>query len=98
MKLKFLMAYGLIDKSWQEKAEAICKRKYDESVLWCGFYFLGDAADIPGKKKDIVRDRIERQLMPVCKKIPVKCRIARIDPECIDKIQMDTDDIKSYYF
>ena len=26
----------------------------------------------------------------------VKCRIARNDPECIDKIQMDTDDIKSY--
>jgi len=98
MKLKFLMAYGLIDKSWQEKAEAICKRKYDESVLWCGFYFLGDATDIPGKKTDIVRDRIEKQLIPVCKKIPVKCRIARIDPECIDKIQMDTNDIKSYFF
>lgn len=28
----------------------------------------------------------------------VKCRIARIDPECIDRIQMDTDDIKNYSF
>ena len=93
MKLKYLMDYGLIDQSWQEKVKEICRKGYDESVLWCGFYFLGDATDIPGKKKDIVRDRIEKQLTPVQEETPIKCRIARIDMERIDKIQMDTDNI-----
>ena len=97
MKLKYLVAYGLIDQSWRESAEKICKRKYDEASLWCGFYFLGDASDIPGKKKDIVKDRIKRQLEPVYGKTHAKCRISRIDPKSIDTIKWDYDDISDLW-
>lgn len=64
MKLQYLMDYGIIDQSWYTKGEEKCKKPYKKSVLWCGFYFLGDVTDIPGEKhtKKIVRDRIEKQL------------------------------------
>ncbi len=34
-------------------------RAYDVSVLWCGFYFLGDKSDISEKYKDIVSVSID---------------------------------------
>ncbi len=94
MKLKYLMGYGLIDESWQKKVMEICDREYDRSALWCGFYFLGDAADIPGKKKNIVVDRIERQIKPIRKKMPVRGQISKIDPDHLDEIRMNIKEIR----
>lgn len=97
IKLKYLASYGLIDESWQDKCKEMCSRKYDESVLWCGFYFLGDATDIPGKRKKIVTDRIKSQLKPIYGKIKARCQISGINPDHIDDIRMDMIDISEVW-
>ena len=97
MKLKYQTAYGVIDDSWREKAEEMCKREYDKSVLWCGFYFLGDATDIPGKKKGIVKDRIIKQLEPVYGRTKARCQISSIASDRLDEISMDIADISAIW-
>lgn len=97
MKLQYLMSYGIIDESWQDKCEEMYTRKYDKSVLWCGFYFLGDADDLPGKKKPIVKDRIIKQLEPVYGKVKARCQISKIDAGHIDGIRMDMKDISEVW-
>ncbi|MCR5847616.1 MAG: hypothetical protein K6G75_05805 [Lachnospiraceae bacterium] len=89
MKLRYLLGYGLIDESWQEKGKEMLGKKYDASVLWCGFYFLGDKSDISERYKDIVGDRIVKQLKPVIGKMPVRFQISETKSECIDEIRMD---------
>lgn len=89
MKLSYLLEYGLIDESWHEKGREFLDRDYDSSVLWCGFYFLGDKSDISGKYKDIVEDRISKQLKPVIGKDPVRFQISDIKADGIDDIKMD---------
>ena len=89
MKLSYLLAYGLIDISWQEKGREFLNRDYDASLLWYGFYFLGDRSDISGKYKDIVGDRISKQLKPVIDRGSVRFQISDIRPDCIDEIKMD---------
>ncbi len=59
------------------------------SVLWCGFYFLGDKSDISEKYKDIVKDRITKQLKPVIGKELVRLQISDIVSDSIDDIKMD---------
>ncbi len=89
MKLSYLIEYELIDESWQEKGREFLNRDYDASVLWCGFYFLGDRSDIYEKNKDIVKDRISKQLKPVIDKASVRFQISDIRLDRIDEIKMD---------
>ncbi len=97
MKLKYQAAYGVIDDSWREKVEEMCKREYDKSVLWCGFYFLGDATDIPGESQDTVKASIKSQLEPVYGNTKARCQISGIDPKRLDEIRMDMADISSIW-
>ena len=87
-----MMSYGIIDESWKKKCDEMICKEYDKSALWCGFYFLGDVTDLPGKKKPIVRDRIIRQLKPIYRKVNARCQISEINVECIDDIRMDMED------
>ena len=61
MKLSYLEAYGLIDISWQEKCREFLQRDYDASVLWYGFYFLGD-------KSDMLKMPVSRRVVKTVKK------------------------------
>ena len=99
MKLKYQIEYGLIDESWYDKSIEMLNKTYDDSVLWCGFYFLGDATNIPGKKINIVEDQAEKQLKPIYRNGGVKCKYQKsiIEPGHLDNIKMSMADISDLW-
>lgn len=48
-RLKLLIEYGIVDKSWERAYESFASKIYDKSLLWGGFFFLGDRYDYPVK-------------------------------------------------
>lgn len=70
-RLRLLIEYGVVDKSWEKAFNEFIKNDYNSSMMWCGFFFLGDKYDSEEMKSKLDMKSIKKKAKE-CHKLIMK--------------------------